>query len=138
MVYDTHRKKTVLLGGTDGSGTKFNDIWEFDGTKWDSITVTGANPGPRMASGFAYDSKRYLLVVFSGYSTDGRITNDTWGWNGKEWKLLAEKGPSPRAMGYMAYDKKRDRIVLFGGRLGWPNDANDTWEWDGSSWKEFK
>jgi hypothetical protein len=138
MVYDSKRKKTVLFGGSDGSGNKFNDMWEFDGIKWDSIPVSGSNPGPRISPGYTYDSKRNLVVIFSGYSTDNSIKSDTWGWNGKEWKLLSDKGPSTRAMGYMAYDKKRDRIVLFGGRLGWPNDANDTWEWDGKEWKEIK
>jgi hypothetical protein len=138
MVYDSKRKKTVLFGGSDGSGNKFNDMWEFDGIKWDSIPVSGVNPGPRISPGYTYDSKRNLVVIFSGYSTDNNIKSDTWGWNGKEWKLLSDKGPSTRAMGYMAYDKKRDRIVMFGGRLGWPNDANDTWEWDGKEWKEIK
>ncbi|MES1222367.1 MAG: kelch repeat-containing protein, partial [Bacteroidota bacterium] len=137
MVYDSKRKKTVLFGGSDTSGKRLNDIWEFDGTKWDSIPVKGANPGSRISPGYAYDSKRGLLIIFGGILGD-KTTADTWSWDGKEWKLLATTGPSARVMGYMAYDKKRDRIVMFGGRLGWPNDANDTWEWDGNEWKEIK
>ena len=75
------------------------------------------------------------MILFGGMA-DGKMQNDTWAWNGHEWKKLADTGPAPRAMGYMAYDSKRDRVVLFGGRLGWPNDANDTWEWDGMKWME--
>lgn len=137
MVYDSKRKKTVLFGGSDGSGKRLSDVWEFDGTKWDSISFTGDNPGPRISPGSAYDSKRGLLILFGGISANG-MQSDTWSWNGKEWKQLATTGPSKRVMGYIAYDKKRDRIVLFGGRKGWPNDANDTWEWNGSEWKEIK
>jgi hypothetical protein len=137
MVYDSKRKKTVLFGGGDGSGKRFNDTWEFDGAKWDSIPATGSNPGSRLSPGYAYDSKRGLLIIFGGISVNG-MQADTWSWDGKEWKQLATNGPSKRAMGYMAYDKGRDRVVMFGGRLGWPNDANDTWEWDGKKWKEIK
>ncbi|MEP7323780.1 MAG: hypothetical protein ABI761_17775 [Saprospiraceae bacterium] len=78
-----------------------------------------------------------MLLIFGAANANG-IKGDTWVWNGKEWKLLAETGPSPRMMGYMAYDKERDRTVLFGGRPGWPNDSGDTWEWDGNVWKEIK
>ena len=138
MIYDRKRKKTVLFGGMDGEGKKFNDdIWEFDGIAWKQILNKEKGPGPRISPGYTYDSKRGLLIIFGGLGNDG-MKGDTWSWDGKSWKLLAEKGPSPRAMGYMAYDKERDKIVLFGGRPGWPNDAEDTWEWDGKEWKEIK
>ncbi|MGZ8540872.1 MAG: Kelch repeat-containing protein [Chitinophagaceae bacterium] len=138
MVYDSKRKKTVLFGGMDGAGKFFyDDVWEFDGVHWQKITGKGMGPGPRLAAGAAYDSKRGIVLIFGGISHE--ITKgDTWGWNGKEWTKLADDGPAPRTMGYMAYDKIRDRTVLFGGRLGWPNDVDDTWEWDGITWKEIK
>lgn len=138
MVYDTRRKITVVFGGVDAQGKNFNDdILEFDGTQWKIIINKTTGPGPRISPGFVYDSKRGLLIIFGGIS-NGVFKGDTWSWDGKEWRTLAEAGPSPRVMGYMAYDKKRDRIVLFGGRPGWLNDANDTWEWDGKEWKEIK
>lgn len=136
MVYDSKRKRTIIYGGSDGSGKRFTDgIWEFDGKKWENIP--GSEPGPRLSPGFAYDSKRGLFILYGGRTGEGAST-DTWAWDGKEWKKLSGKGPAARAMGYMAYDKQRDKIVLFGGRLGWPNDAGDTWEWDGSEWREVK
>jgi hypothetical protein len=135
MIYDSKRKKTVLYGGMNGSGKQFDDgIWEFDGTQWLNIPNPKTNPGPRLASGYTYDSKRGLLILFGGMSNDVTM-GDTWSWEGRVWKKLSDKGPAPRMMGYMAYDANRDRIVLFGGRLGWPNDVNDTWEWDGSKWQ---
>jgi hypothetical protein len=137
MIYDSKRNKTVLFGGMGDTHDKiFSDTWEFDGKEWKKILVT-TSPEPRMSPGYAFDSKRGLLIIFGGSTATG-FKGDTWGWNGQEWKKLADDGPAPRAMGYMAYDKHRDRIVLFGGRLGWPNDANDTWEWNGTQWTEIK
>jgi len=138
MLYDSKRKKTILFGGIDAAGKNFtDDVWEFDGIRWEKIINKSTGPGPRASPVFVYDSKRGMMIIFGGIS-DGAMKGDTWGWNGKEWKQLASTGPSPRVMGYMAYDKSRGRIVLFGGRTGWPNDANDTWEWDGKEWKEIK
>ncbi len=136
MIYDSKRKKTVLYGGTNGMGKAFDDgIWEFDGKQWLNIQNPDINPGQRLSSGYTYDSKRGTLIVFGGISNK-KMVGDTWSWDGKTWKKLADNGPAPRAMGYMAYDVNRDRVVLFGGRLGWPNDVNDTWEWDGVKWVE--
>lgn len=133
MVYDSKRHKAILYGGADGNGTIFNDgVWEFDGTVWKNI-VTENNPGPRISPGYAFDSKRNLLILFGGIS-QGALQNDLWAWDGQAWKLLSTEGPPKRTMGYLAYDKVRDKIILFGGRLGWPNDADDTWEWDGVKW----
>jgi hypothetical protein len=136
MVYDSKRQKTVLFGGSGKSpGERFGDTWIFDGNSWEKVSDTG--PGARVSAGYAYDSKRGLLIVFGGLTGNG-FAGDTWAWDGTTWTKLADKGPSPRVMGYMAYDKMRDKVVLFGGRIGWPNDVNDTWEWDGHEWKEVK
>ncbi len=138
MAYDTKRSRTILYGGMDGTGNLLEDdgVWEFDGIEWKNISGSDS-PGARMASGYAYDSNRGMLIIFGGAGAS-KILGDTWAWNGIAWEKLADTGPSPRMMGYMAYDKHRDRIVLFGGRLGWPNDVSDTWEWDGSKWYEIK
>lgn len=137
MVYDIQRKRTILYGGMDGNGKIFDDgIWEYDGLQWNNIK-NPLMPPPRMMPGYAYDSKRGLLMVYGGADSKGNL-EDTWSWNGIVWKKLADQGPSPRVMGSMAYDKHRDRLVLFGGRLGVSGDADDTWEWDGKQWLEME
>jgi len=137
MVYDSKRNKTVLYGGMNGSGKTLDDgVWEFDGKEWKNIRPT-ISPGLRFQPGYAYDSKRGMLIIFGGGGKDGVDKSDTWGWNGTKWELLADNGPSARVMGKMAYDKNRDRIILFGGRTGYDDNA-DTWEWDGTRWKEIK
>lgn len=134
MIYNSKEKKTIMYGGMGSSPDKiFTDTWEFDGHQWNKVNDKG-QAGPRFSCGYAYDSKRNLLIIFGGDAGD--VYGDTWSWDGKEWKQLSDTGPKPRSMGCLAYDKNRDRIVMFGGRLNWPNDANDTWEWDGTKWKE--
>ena len=141
MVFDERRGRTVVFWGS-GSATPssrppgFGDIWEFDGERWTQVDIPGG-PSPRGAAGVAYDSRRGHVILFGGSGANGFLA-DTWAYDGRSWRQLAEaspNGPAPRAMGYLAYDKKRDRVVLFGGRKGWPNDLNDTWEWDGAIWK---
>ena len=107
----------------------------YVGMKWIKVDDKGPT-GARFSSGYTYDSKRGLLIVFGGDAGD--MYGDTWSWDGKAWKKLSDTGPKARSMGYLAYDKNRDRVILFGGRFNWPNDANDTWEWDGTKWNEVK
>ena len=38
-----------------------------------------------------YDSKRGVVVLFGGQTRD-----QTWEWDGSQWKLKASTGPSPR------------------------------------------
>jgi hypothetical protein len=143
MVFDERRGRTVVFGGT-GAATPptppapLGDLWEFDGQRWNQVVATNG-PSARHSAGAAYDSKRGHIVIFGGLDASGML-GDTWSWNGREWKKLADgspTGPVPRAMGYLAYDAKRDRVVLFGGRKGWPDDLNDTWEWDGTTWRRI-
>jgi hypothetical protein len=135
MVYDSKRNKTILFGGMGADNKRLKDTWELDGNTWKLADTTGPAATGRLSPGYAYDSKRGLLIIFGGAGDNG-LLGDTWSWDGKSWRKLSDTGPSPRAMGYMAYDKERDRVVLFGGRAGWPNDMNDTWEWDGKEWKQ--
>ena len=138
MAFDAKRGRTVLFGGmgTAPRGERpptFGDTWEFDGSSWRKLDVSG--PSPRTSAGITYDSRRGLVILFGGLDSAG-FKGDTWSWNGSEWKLLSTAGPEPRAMGYIAYDKARDRVVLFGGRKGYPDgDLDDTWEWDGTAWR---
>jgi hypothetical protein len=138
MVFDTKRSRLVVFGGAGTAAPgqppgQLSDTWEYDGTSWRQLQVTG--PSPRAAAGATFDSKRGEVVIFGGAARDGML-GDTWAWNGTAWRKLADTGPEPRAMGYLAYDSDRDRIVMFGGRKSWPNDLNDTWEWDGSAWRQ--
>ncbi len=139
MVYDSRRGRTVVIGGMGAAPQgeqppRYDDVWEFDGRAWTKVETTGG-PGPRLAAGVTFDSRRGVVILFGGLS-GGASLGDTWSWDGTTWRKLAETGPVGRSMGYLAYDARRDRVVLFGGRKGWPDDLNDTWEWDGAQWRQ--
>jgi hypothetical protein len=83
----------------------------------------------------AYDSGRGFAVLFGGSDTNGPF-NDTWEWDGTNWRERApSQNPPPRASASMTYDSARGVTVLFGGGNS-SNYVNDTWEWDGTDWNQ--
>lgn len=110
---------------------------------WNPVNVSLLPPA-RTAASFAYDSQRSVAVLFGGTTswspeTEWNSVNDTWEWNGSEWKQLNPVHVPPARLGAgAAYDEKRGVTVLFGGS---GKDANqlavfydDIWEWDGKDW----
>ena len=84
----------------------------------------------------AYDSQHGQVVLFGGYNVNAIAVNDTWLWNGSNWRLaLPQVSPPPRFAHSMAYDSTHGQVVLFGGYNG-ASDLSDTWLWDGTNWKQ--
>jgi hypothetical protein len=75
-------------------------------------------------------------MLFGGEALDGRTQlNDTWGWNGTTWTLLASggsTGPYAGEGGQLAWDAAQSEMLLVttGGTL---TDC-ETWVWNGSRW----
>jgi hypothetical protein len=69
----------ILYDGNDGA------TWIYSAGKWDKASTTG--PGLRMGAAIVYDKKRNKIVLFGGGKADTDIRyNDTWEWDGKQWK----------------------------------------------------
>lgn len=142
MAYDDQRERIVLFGGA-GISKVYGETWEWENNNW--VRVSTAGPAPRTFAAMTYDGARKQIVLFGGnrvlFGNDKEqdtFLNDTWTWDGKEWKKIAITGPSGRAEAGMAFDQKRGRIVLFGGynrSNGEINRWGDTWEWDGAKWQ---
>jgi len=119
------------LGGTVAMG---------QGYQWAKIE-TQPSPAPRRGTAMAYDSDLQKVILFGGFNYDTRIIyNDTWSWDGKEWKEIPieqNKRPEKRFMFSMVYDSARKKIVMYGG-----GDVNkwigydQTWEFDGKQWSK--
>ena len=97
------------------------------------------SPGARAQAGVAYDTVQKNTILFGGVSEwlgyEFRFRNDTWAWDGRDWKELhPENSPTPRSSQGMAYDEKRQVIVLFGGEGPGGYTLGDTWIWDGKDW----
>ena len=70
-----------------------------------------------------YDPLRDKIVLFGGVTNVGdsptpdvQLLNDTWEWDGRDWRLVQASGPpSPRYLHGMTVDQTTGRIVVFGG-----------------------
>jgi hypothetical protein len=136
VVYDAARKRVVLFGGTDPSGSHamYDDTWEYDGTTW-TYRTPATSPPARQFHAMAYDPLRQRTVLFGGSTGPfGPWVNDTWEYDGTTWvQRTPQHSPPERDAHALAYDTARARVVLYGGgTLNHPLD--DTWEFDGTDW----
>ncbi len=135
MAYDSSRGKTVLFGGADGSyfGYLINDTWEWNGTTWAQVPMSGTVPAPRYGHTMAYDRQRGKTVLFGGVN-GGTFFNDTWEWNGSGWGQVSMSGtvPGARLHHAMIYGAQSRQTVLFGG-VNNGGVFNDTWEFNGNT-----
>ena len=135
MVYDSFRRRMVLMGASERVGNQVNPLsktWEWDGSNW---MAHAAVPPARYGPAMAYDPVRRITVLFGGVVPGSNHNNETWTWNGTTWTLVATGGPPPRDEHAMAFDVRRKVLVMFGGLNAAIEDLHqDTWEWDGSAW----
>lgn len=138
IAYDAHRDRVVVHGGVAAvfggqDPTAYGDTWEWDGQNWRSVASEG--PGLRDHHAMVYDPVRRQTILFGGNSPADSIAtmSDTWAWDGRTWRKLADVGPPGRATHRMVFDSRRGRVVLFG---GWGEEGllNDTWAWNGQTW----
>lgn len=142
MTYDGNRQKIVLFGGLGENGQN-DDLWEWDGNKWQSISAFASNsndgvPGARWSIPISFNGEGILL--YGGSSNSGTL-GDTWFLNGRSWELKtplsAIVDPGLRALHVMSYDSHQDRTFVFGGWSNGPTTLKkDTWYWNGQSWNQ--
>ena len=96
MSYDSSRGKIVLFGGYEpaGSGKVDSDTWEFDGTSWTQIPVSGPPPGA--LGQMVFDSARGVSVLFGGGNNSTFLAPITWEWDGATW---VARSVAPRSCG---------------------------------------
>ncbi|MBL9137945.1 MAG: hypothetical protein JNK85_18915 [Verrucomicrobiales bacterium] len=128
MAYDRDAGVTLLFGTESTS-----DLWQYDGTNWARLSVTGPRPPDRLDAALAYDPVRKVAVLAGGF---GRSANsplsDTWTftrtgplegrWTRQAdlvgglyelWTQFSET--AARDDHRMVFDDARGQVVLFGG-----------------------
>jgi hypothetical protein len=135
MVYDSTRDVCVYFGGMTWNRQASNVVAEWDGKNW-TVRKFPLVPDPRYSFGMAYDDERDRVVVFGGTNGFG-VFNDTWEYDGNQWRKVSDTGPPGRHSLAMAYDPNTQKVMLHGG-IHWANyqlfDLADTWTWDGNDW----
>jgi RHS repeat-associated protein len=135
VAHDPAGSRLIVFGGTDG-GSASADVHalHLGATPfWESLTVSGAGPAPRLGASAVFDGPRSRLVVFGGQATDGSRLGDTWVLSGMaagspSWAVIETEGlaPAPRSGHRAAFDSTSGRMLIFGGDTG-SLAANDVW-----------
>lgn len=74
----------------------------------------------------AYDPNLGAVVLFGGVGGPGKQSNDTWLWNGSNWKEIHPAAvPNVRWNAGMDYDPSANGLLLFGGFS--TTALGDTW-----------
>jgi hypothetical protein len=138
--YDGHQKKFYLFGGVSGNGANaetFNDLWQWDGSQWTQIEISGDWPAARHSHDLVYDFETQSLLLYGGKSGKGNdevIFSDTWQYSGGVWQeLTPTTNPGPRYGHSMAYHRQSRTTFLTAGRDK-ADLFDDTWRWNGSDW----
>ncbi len=136
IVFDSHRGKAVLFGGSNAQWQYVTETWEWDGSDWQQLSPQ-ETPSERGDIAMAYDQKQQVVILFGG-ENQGSVLGDTWQWDGEQWhQLLPSNSPLARRGHKMIYDPLRGRVVLYGGYDGMGTFFNDAWEWDGQQWTQI-
>jgi hypothetical protein len=136
FVYDRKRQRCLLFGGRSDDGV-LADTWDWDGTAWRQLDVSG--PSARWLSSAATDQANDRIILFSGWTADETLLEDTWAWDGENWELVSSAGPPPRISGQLAFNGSA--VLLFGGRTrtaGGFRDLNDTWRLQDRTWVRMR
>ena len=135
MAYDSRSDRIILFGGGTADYPYFSDeTWSYDvdTNTWTNLSSFAA-PAARIYHAIAFDVLSDRVVLFGGFSTELRATNDTWAYeyNTNTWTNLSPTvSPYPRTDHAMAYDSRADRIILFGGGIDVRQVDNETWAYD--------
>lgn len=148
----------VLFGGDKyppGAATSIvsNEVWQYNGTAWQQVTVTGPQPQARSGHSMVHDPVDGRLLMFGG---DGGGVNlaDLWAFDFTGpatgvWVQLASLPSAGRAGSAMGYDATNDRFIVTGGikegtaavdpeagaAYGSVKPATrETWKWNRSIW----
>lgn len=144
-VFDAARGRIVMFGGATIPATASGDeTWESDGRIWSQMD-RGGLPG-RDHHTMVYDPTRRRTVLFGGGTfvrgKPYQLRDETWEWDGVDWRRVATGGPEARRLPGMAYDHERRQVVLFGGIGARPAPDTDppffgdTWVWNGETWRK--
>ncbi|MGH7726167.1 MAG: Kelch repeat-containing protein [Candidatus Eiseniibacteriota bacterium] len=135
VVFDSHRRRMILIGGRGESGNYPTAVWTLDlnaESSWERLPAAGDLIPGFVGHSAVYDPVRDRVFVVSGYDPTVGFVLDLWvlelDRDPAVWRRITSSGPKPSArQGQSAvYDPVGDRILVFGGLLG-NQFQNDTW-----------
>lgn len=137
------RYSTSFTCGSTGSCLLFSgfaeagDTWIWTAGKWLRPRLK-VQPVRRFDAAIAFDIASNQALLFGGFATSGSVNgprNDTWTWDGSNWReLRLALRPSARIGPALAWDGASREFILFGG-MNSRGYLGDTWILKGNSWR---
>jgi hypothetical protein len=109
MAFD-ERTGVILLysGAAAHRNAPLTDMWQWDGSRWTEIRLTGPTPGYRYQPVMVYDRARGRTVLYGGSPTS---VDDTWEWDGHQWKDIRPCRPIESAIAAESlYDRRQHGV----------------------------
>lgn len=117
MAFDAAHGQVVMFGGdtTDNGFALLGDTWTWDGSSW-SQQHPAHSPSARTRAAMAFDAAHGAVVLTGGSgptanSPSGAL-DDTWTWDGSDWRQLQTAHPAGGDVVGMAYDQATQQLVL--------------------------
>lgn len=130
LAYSPRNQGLILFGG-DTKWVRINETWLLPSEgSWQQL-FPSTSPSPRHGMAFATDTRRQVIVLYGGWSGPGE--EETWEFDGTDWKLIPVSGPGTRTDPAMAFDAAHGMMVLIGGSHKSLSDIA-TWLYDGTTW----
>ncbi|MCA8974251.1 MAG: hypothetical protein KDC98_05990 [Planctomycetes bacterium] len=128
----------LVFGGWSGNAV-LGDAWLFDGSTWNSLTVSNP-PAPRVGARMATEPGDASVLLFGGGTTTA-LFSDTFRFDlatNTFVQLSPTVIPAPRSYHAMRFDPARGSILLVGG-LGSAGALSDCYEWDSTAgdWEQL-
>lgn len=158
MAFDAHQGVTLMFGGEKSIGGVAlgvsTDLWQYNGTVWQQVAVSGLMPAARSGHQLVYDPVDHRVLLFGGDAGGGAFLNDLWafvfsGPGSGSWVRLTDLPSAGRWGMAMGYDETRGQFLVVGGLKQGTEDAypsgggfygsvkpatRETWIWNRSSW----
>lgn len=143
MAFDAAIGEMVLFGGFEAKTWQaLGDTWTWNGKRWRLIARQASDPLPRINATMAYDDAHKVVVMRGGIDNALQFVDDTWTWDGRNWKKMSPAQSPPAFLGAvepMVWDPKLNRVLLFAmtkdpyTQYNVPH-INQLWTWDGANW----
>lgn len=94
MASDHDSNELILFGGASSTST-FSSLsdqtWKLvDGT-WSALNLED-HPSARGSPAMVYDPRREKIVLYGGFASNRSDLDDTWEWDGNQWRCIVNCG----------------------------------------------
>ncbi len=124
---DPAADQVVVFGG----GGTYGNTWVWVSGRWTLTHPTKSPPG-RSGATSAYDPVTRTVMLYGGQLQLGEMVDDTWSWNGSDWRELDSGTGHPPSSGVIAWDSPLNEMVLVG--ESGTTSTYETWEWSTRGW----